>query len=115
MPAPSELIELVERFERNIEAYKSGQYNEAQVRREYIDPFFELLGWDVQNRQGYAEVYKDVIHEDSLRIGGTAKAPDYGFRIGGTRKFFLLKRQSYQNRRPAKKRKSLSGVWRNFP
>lgn len=35
MPAPSELIELVERFERNIEAYKSGQYNEAQVRREY--------------------------------------------------------------------------------
>ena len=89
MTVPAELIELVERFERNIEAYKSGQYNEAQVRREYIDPLFELLGWDIQNKQGYAEAYKDVIHEDSLRIGGTAKAPDYGFRIGGTRKFFL--------------------------
>jgi predicted type IV restriction endonuclease len=50
MPAPSELIDLVERFERNLEVYKSGQYNEAQVRREYIDPLFELLGWDVQNR-----------------------------------------------------------------
>ncbi len=89
MIVPAELIDLVERFERNIEAYKSGQYNEAQVRREYIDPLFELLGWDIQNKQGYAEAYKDVIHEDSLRIGGTAKAPDYGFRIGGTRKFFL--------------------------
>ncbi len=89
MSPPNELIELVERFERNIDAYNSGQYNEAQVRQEYIDPLFELLGWDMRNRQGYAEAYKDVIHEDSLQIGGTAKAPDYCFRIGGTRKFFL--------------------------
>ena len=54
MSIPSQVIELVERFERNLEAYKSGQYNETQVRREFIDPFFMALGWDVDNRQGYA-------------------------------------------------------------
>ena len=89
MSAPDTVRELVERFERNLGAYRSGKYNETQVRREFVDPFFEALGWDVMNKQGYAEAYKDVIHEDSIRIGAMTKAPDYCFRIGGTRKFFL--------------------------
>lgn len=89
MPAPKEIIELVERFERNIEEYKLGRYNEAQVRQEFINPFFEALGWDMNNRQGLAEAYKEVIHEDSIKVGMGTKAPDYCFRIGGTRKFFL--------------------------
>lgn len=85
----SAIIELVERFDRNRESYLSAQYNETQLRREFLDPFFEALGWDVNNRQGYAEAYKDVIHEDSIKIGGLTKAPDYCFRIGGVRKFFV--------------------------
>lgn len=89
MPAPQTIIELVERFDRNIEAYKSGQYNETQVRREFIDPFFEELGWDVSNKHGYAEAYKDVIHEYSLKTKDKAEAPDYLFRIGGIKKFFV--------------------------
>ena len=89
MTTPAEVVELTERFERNREAYRSGRYNETQLRREFIDPFFETLGWDVDNKQGYAEAYKDVIHEDAIRIGQATKAPDYCFRIGGTRKFFL--------------------------
>jgi len=84
-----ELSELIERFARNEEAYRSGVYNETQVRREFIDPFFTLLGWDVSNKQGYAEAYKDVVHEDAIKVGGAHKAPDYSFRIGGTRKFFV--------------------------
>ena len=83
MPAPAAIHDLVERFDRNLDAYRSGQYNETQARREFIDPFFEALGWDVNNRQGYAEAYKDVIHEDAIKIGGATKAPDYCFRIGG--------------------------------
>ena len=89
MAVPTNLIDLVDRFESNNEAYTSSRYNEAQVRREFIDPLFRLLGWDVDNTSGYAEAYKDVVHEDSLKIGESSKAPDYGFRIGGTRKFFL--------------------------
>jgi type I restriction-modification system DNA methylase subunit len=84
-----EVSDLVERFERNIEAYHSPAYNETQLRREFIDPFFEALGWDVANKAGYAEQYKDVVHEDAIKIAGATKAPDYCFRIGGVRKFFL--------------------------
>ena len=43
----------------------------------------------MDNRQGYAEAYKDVIREDAIKVGGYTKAPDYCFRIGGTRKFFV--------------------------
>ena len=87
--APPIVATLIDRFEQNRESYKSQGYNETQLRREFLDPFFEALGWDVANKQGHAEAYKDVIHEDAIKIGGYSKAPDYCFRIGGTRKFFL--------------------------
>lgn len=89
MSIPDAIVELVERFTYNLDSYRSNQYNETRLRREFLDPFFTHLGWDVENRQGYAEPYKDVIHEDAIKIGGATKAPDYCFRIGGTRKFFV--------------------------
>ncbi|MCI0378296.1 MAG: hypothetical protein L0215_11870 [Gemmataceae bacterium] len=89
MPAPKEIQQLVQRFDDNVEAYCSGAYNETQARIEFIDPFFKALGWDIDNTLGFAEAYKDVIHEDAIKIGGVTKAPDYCFRVGGTRKFFL--------------------------
>ena len=89
MPVPTELLDLIARFDLHRDAYRSGAYNETQLRREFIDPFFKVLGWDIDNAAGNAEAYKDVIHEDAIRIGGAVKAPDYCFRIGGTRKFFV--------------------------
>ena len=89
MPTPQEVSELIERFDRNREAYLSNEYNEAQVRLELINPFFKALGWDMYNEAGYAEAYKDVVHEDAIKIGGVTKAPDYAFRIGGVRKYFV--------------------------
>ena len=86
---PPVVLGLVAHFERQYDACHSGQYNETQLRHEFLDPFFKALGWDINNEQGYAEAYKDVIHEDAIRIGGVIKAPDYCFRIGGARKFFL--------------------------
>ncbi|MCK4418105.1 MAG: restriction endonuclease subunit M, partial [Candidatus Latescibacteria bacterium] len=88
-PVPKAILDLIERFDRNIKSYRSQTYNEAQVRREFIEPFFGALGWDVSNKAGYAEAYKDVILEDAIKVGGATKAPDYCFRIGGARKFFL--------------------------
>ncbi len=87
--AQTQVDHLVERFARNLDAYRRAEYKEAQVRAEFIDPFFEALGWDVRNVQGYAEQYKDVVHEDALKVGDWTEAPDYCFRIGGARKFFL--------------------------
>lgn len=72
---------LVETFDRNIDAYCSQQYNETQLRREFIDPFFKELGWDVTNKGGYAQAYKDVIHEYMIKIGGATKAQDEKTRI----------------------------------
>ena len=86
---PQIVLDLIERFNRNIEAYRSPAYKEATLRQEFINPFFEALGWDVQNKEGSAEAYKDVVHEDAIKVGGATKAPDYCFRIGGTRKFFV--------------------------
>ena len=88
-PAPKAIADLVARFQEQLDVYKSGRYNEAQLRQEFLNPFFKALGWDVQNELGSAQAYKDVIHEDTIRIGGVVKAPDYCFRIGGARKFFL--------------------------
>ena len=42
--APAELLDLVARFDRNVEAYRSGAYKETELRRELLDPFFECLG-----------------------------------------------------------------------
>ncbi|MBN1323479.1 MAG: Eco57I restriction-modification methylase domain-containing protein [Methanotrichaceae archaeon] len=89
MAAPKEIVDLVERFKSYEDAYKSASYNEARLRQEFINPFFKAMGWDVFNEQGYAEAYKEVIHEDSLEVEGQKKAPDYTFRIGPMRKFFV--------------------------
>ncbi|QEC48535.1 N-6 DNA methylase [Baekduia soli] len=89
MGTPPELVDLVEKYQRNRNSYESAVYNETQLRREFVDPLLQILGWDVDNAAGYAEAYKDVVHEDSIRIEGSPKAPDYSLRIGGTRKFFV--------------------------
>lgn len=88
MAAPRIVVELVEHFARNADAFRNG-LNETEVRVQFIDPFFEALGWDIYNKQHYAETYKDVIHEYTLQNGPHTEAPDYCFRVGGMRKFFL--------------------------
>jgi len=86
---PGELHELVERFDRDLAAYRSGAYNEAQARVDFINPFLGLLGWDVDNRRGLPEAYREVVYEDGVKVGGGTKAPDYGFYAAGRRRFFL--------------------------
>ena len=86
---PESVARLVGRFRANRENYMSSDYNEANVRMEFIDPLLEALGWDVQNKRGFAEPYKPVRVEDSLRIAGKASAPDYSLRIGGARKILV--------------------------
>lgn len=87
---PPEIIkELVERFERNLPAYKSQGYKEDQLRQEFLNPFFEALGWDVRNTSGAAPAYRDVIYEDSIKMAKGTKAPDYCFTLSGRRMFFV--------------------------
>ena len=37
MPAPATIHQLVARFTENREAYRSGKYNEARLRQEFLD------------------------------------------------------------------------------
>lgn len=69
MTISTELLELTERFDRERAAYRSGRYNEAQVRIDFINPLFSLLGWDVENRRGLPEVYREVVYEDQVKVG----------------------------------------------
>ena len=88
--AQKKIGELVERFGEQIDSYKKSDYNETLTRRDFIDPFFKALGWDIDNEQGYAEAYREVIHEDRVKVGTATKAPDYSFRlVGGKRLFFV--------------------------
>jgi type I restriction-modification system DNA methylase subunit len=88
--AYKKISELVERFDEQIISYKKADYNETLTRRDFIDPFFKTLGWDIDNEEGYAEAYREVIHEDKIKVGKATKAPDYSFRlVGGKRLFFV--------------------------
>jgi len=80
---------LVERFREHVDEYKRKGYNEEQTRVDYINPFFKALGWDMDNEQGFAEAYREVIHEDKVKVGAATKAPDYAFTLFGQRKFFV--------------------------
>jgi len=87
--AYNKIGDLVEHFASQIEALKKKQ-KEAETRIMYINPLFDALGWDIDNTKLRLPFsYKDVIHEDELKIGGKTKAPDYCFTNYGKRIFFL--------------------------
>jgi hypothetical protein len=46
---PPQVQSLVDRFQRNVDDYVRQGYNETQARREFIDPLFAALGWDMDN------------------------------------------------------------------
>ena len=50
MTAPKEVRRLVERFRENREAYLSGEYNETQLRREFLDPAPDRLHRQAESR-----------------------------------------------------------------
>ncbi|OOO00202.1 MAG: hypothetical protein ATN35_08595 [Epulopiscium sp. Nele67-Bin004] len=87
--AKEQLKNLVDLFSSNLETYKTTSYDESNTRADFIDKFFILLGWDVNNDKGYSEDCREVVREDKVKIEGKTKAPDYSFRLDGNRKFFV--------------------------
>ncbi|HHT9141257.1 MAG TPA: Eco57I restriction-modification methylase domain-containing protein [Candidatus Tripitaka californicus] len=76
---------LVEKFDRDKHHYLSKDYLEAQTRKDFIDPLFEALGWDISNKAGLPPFEREVL----LERGETSGRPDYNFRLGGASKFFV--------------------------
>jgi len=94
----------VERFERDRkvflcvsarrQVFLSPEYKEEQLRLEsglsltirHSDfdiraSTGESLGWDVTNKAGLTEVFKPVIHEESIKIAGATKAQADGSQL----------------------------------
>lgn len=83
--------DLVEKYSSNREAYLKAEYNETQLRTDFLDPFFEILGWDIKNSKGKPTFEREVLVEEGLKADATSntKKPDYTFRLFSERKFFL--------------------------
>ncbi|WP_416441638.1 hypothetical protein ACH3O9_14420 [Leeuwenhoekiella sp. A16] len=83
--------DLVKKYHSNREAYLKTDYNETQLRIDFLDPFFELLGWDIKNLSGKPTNEREVLVEEGLKADVTSntKKPDYTFRLFAERKFFL--------------------------
>ncbi len=91
MPAPPPIQALIDRYEVHRMAYlrDEANYNEAKVRKDFIEPFFRALNWDIDNNKGFSEAYREVMLEEPIRIRERTQFFDYTFRIGGIRKFIL--------------------------
>ncbi|MFC2155468.1 Eco57I restriction-modification methylase domain-containing protein [Acidobacteriota bacterium] len=83
--------ELVDKYNRERSHYISSNYNEMQLRNDFLNPLFELLGWDIKNRKKKPTYEREVILEEPLKtnISENTKKPDYTFRLFSERKFFL--------------------------
>ncbi|MGH1375799.1 MAG: Eco57I restriction-modification methylase domain-containing protein [Alphaproteobacteria bacterium] len=82
---------LIKKYEDNLDYYQSSKYNETQLRVDFLDPMFELLGWDIKNNKGKNTHEREVLLEEGLKLkkGASTKKPDYTFRLFSERRFFL--------------------------
>ena len=87
--AQTSIAQLVKHFKTNLALYRAPHYKEAQARQEFIDKMFVYLGWDVYNEERAAPQYREVEVEPTQDVEGEKRAPDYVFRIGTERKFFV--------------------------
>ncbi len=85
------LKQLIEKYQSDRIHYLTNKYNETQLRSDFLDPFFELLGWDIKNSAGKPTNEREVILEEPLKANASehSKKPDYTFRLFSERKFFL--------------------------
>ena len=79
--AKEEIRLLVEKYQRIKDSGRINEFNEERTKKEFIEPLFEVLGWDVRNK--YSD--DEVIVEEKISKGRV----DYSFRINGIPKFFL--------------------------
>ena len=86
-----EIRDLINRFESERTRFMNVSYNETQLRTDFLDPLFTVLGWDITNTQGKPTNEREVLVEEGLRADANenTKKPDYTFRLFAERKFFV--------------------------
>ncbi len=82
-----EIARLVEQFGGRIVECKGPAYDEANVRTDFLDPFFRALGWDMDNCAGLIPRDRQVDIESRTAVGGRHRRADYLFRVAGRERF----------------------------
>jgi hypothetical protein len=91
MKNKAQLKELIDQYQNDIDHYRSARYNENQLRTDFLDKLFSILGWDITNKSSKPTNEREVLVEEGLKAkaGENTKKPDYTFRLFSERKFFL--------------------------
>ena len=79
--AKARMAGLIAKFDARYAEVMSKHFSEHRDREEFIDEFFAILGWDVDNVRATALYAEDTIPEMRMRIGTTMHYADYGFRV----------------------------------
>ena len=73
-----QVIELVNDFTKDLANCNRPEYNESQLRKDYIDKFFIALGWDVNHEQQRNIYAQEVRVEKTIKnIAARTKFADY--------------------------------------
>lgn len=93
MQKQDKLWRLVKAYEDHLAEYQQSSYNETELRNDFINPFFEILGWDVMNQKNLPQHLREVKHEASVYVeergSRRIKKPDYAFHLGTEACFYL--------------------------
>ena len=71
--------QLVALFEANAAHYSSSSYQEAEVRKDFLDKFFVALGWDVNHDTQTNPYEQEVKIEKPVKTGESKRRADYAF------------------------------------
>jgi len=71
--------ELVDRYQANEGRYESPEYQEAEVRKDFIDKLLIVLGWDVNHDVQTNPYEQEVKVEPPVQVGGSQRRADYAF------------------------------------
>ena len=89
----AQVSELVHRYSNDYQQFQCATYNETQVRVDFVNRFFHILGWDVDNERGLPQHLREVTHEATVVVEEDgvhrSKKPDYSFKVGTEVLFFL--------------------------
>ena len=86
MPSPITLdsahaavIALINTFQQNQSRYLAPNYQEAEVRKDFIDKFWKALGWDVDHDEQTNPAEQEVKIERGVAVATAQKRADYAF------------------------------------
>jgi adenine-specific DNA-methyltransferase len=75
------VCKLVDQFEQYEATYLAQNYQESQLRQDFLDKFFIALGWDVTHSLQTNPFAREVTIEKRVQTGAAKRRADYSFAI----------------------------------